>query len=155
MTNLISVVVAILLTIGAAIAGYFYFGPAADEGQGYRELATYSMQTLQVDGAYRAYVFDHDGTEPPGDDGVKLQTLVDDGYLSDAPIGSWVFLQGKVYQDIGVDAVSCKRINRAAIKDISAAASYGGCPPCDDATFQGYPGCTRDPDADTQVGLGN
>ena len=144
MNNFIIGVLAALLMLAATYAGLTYLGPAFLNTSGKRDLAIYSTQALQINGAIHGYMAENGGGVPGGSNADIAASLISAGYLQDFPTGPWIMNEGAVFRQLK-DLNQCVQINKAASVDMSdpLVVADNGCPPCDDLQHQMYPGCQR------------
>jgi hypothetical protein len=136
MFQLIVAVVAILLLVVMGVAAMWYGGNVFTESKQRALYSEYVNSASQIDGAINLFYQEKAGY-PAGEDEVFLQNLVSSGYLNGVPNGQWKVSRELLYKSIA-DVKVCEIINRMSGQDTSTTQ----CPPCGDAAFKGWPGCT-------------
>ncbi len=127
MWTTIVTVLATVLTIFLGIAGYTTLGHRMENVSARSELAQYTDQFSQIQGALTLYQSDHNGTLPSGMSQNEAQDLIDGGYLNTFPSGPWLLEAGNIYRVLDTNT-TCRSLNDAAGLDVSSRsiAAYGG-----------------------------
>ena len=156
MFNLITVIMALVLMIGAAIGGLYFLGESTEDAQLRAQLAQYYNYGTQIDAALLLYSVEQGGL-PPGTGPQQVAELTMAGYLAETPQGGWFVrnlasmpaaggapatTSNASYRPLASTAI-CRQLNRVNGSDVSstAIAAMGGCPPCEDPAYRGYPAC--------------
>lgn len=142
MVNLVTAIIAIVLVLVTGVAGFYYGGDAFATSTHETDYAKIVNGAEQISTAMELYKIDY-GVYPNGvadlGEGVLatdelLQRLMDEGYLSGVPDGTWTIDGGIIQRNLD-DAQQCINVNRV-----------GGyvsetCPACNDAAYSLWPAC--------------
>jgi hypothetical protein len=136
MFQLIVAVIAIALMVVMVLASIWFGGNVFSESKQRALYSEYVNSAAQIDGAINLY-YQETASYPAGEDEVFLNNLVSTGYLNGVPNGQWKVSRELLYKSIA-DANVCEIINRMSGQDTSSVQ----CPPCGDAAYKSWPGCT-------------
>lgn len=136
MFQLIVAVVAIVLLVVMVLAALWFGGNTYSDAKLRATHAEYLNNAAQISGAMQLY-FNDNVSLPPGEDAVLIQGLVDSNYLRNAPPGTWKVSAGNIFRRLENES-QCEPLNRLSGFDTSEVT----CPPCDDAQYSRWPGCT-------------
>lgn len=138
MFQLIVAVIAIVLVVALVLAALWFGGSTYSEAKLRALHSEYLNNAAQISGAMQLYFNDHVSL-PPGEDAVLIQGLVDSKYLKNSPPGTWKVSANNIFRRLETEA-QCEPLNRLSGFDTSETP----CPPCDDAAYKLWPGCTME-----------
>ena len=155
MFQLIVAVVGIALIVILAVIAVWVGGDTFSSSGERALFTTYLNQGSQIEASLKMYkanngVLAFDETVETSED--VLNWLKNNDYLESVPPGDWQIDGTAIYRALENNE-QCQRLNAFMGKDLSLAAAYDGCPPCNgvvgegevvDKTFANWPGCTRE-----------